>query len=163
MCVCRGWGYYAYVVHSATRLKIWHQKMEFTGVQSSNELQWLDLQIGHQDTSSRNDNQGKKNYWLSDIMLMLWNIQFSLHITNSILSKTLTKGSSWHDHRVKGYPWWVQCPISVLYLSFLYCMKYHIVLGCATMTLYWDSVGPMEHLTKFPLPPLNQFSLKGRS
>ena len=35
--------------------------MEFTGVQSSNELQWLDLKIGHQDTSSSNENQGQKN------------------------------------------------------------------------------------------------------
>ena len=43
---------------SATHLKIGHPQISFMGAWSSNELQWLDLKIWHQDSSSSNGCQG---------------------------------------------------------------------------------------------------------
>ena len=40
--------------------------MKSTGARSSNELQWLDLKIGHQDSSPSNVHQGNMPY------LMYW-------------------------------------------------------------------------------------------
>ena len=37
--------------------------MKSTGVRSSTELHRLHLNIGHQDSSSSNDQQGYKSYW----------------------------------------------------------------------------------------------------
>ena len=41
------------------------------GSQSSNELQWLDLMIGHQESSSSNDYQGGMSHFIQ--MPMSWN------------------------------------------------------------------------------------------
>ena len=43
--------------------------MKSTGARSSNELQWLELKIGHQDSSSSNGCQGDMPEWdLTDYM-----------------------------------------------------------------------------------------------
>ena len=47
---------------NATCLKIGHPKMKSAGTWSSNELPWLNLQIGHQDSSYNKTHQGNIPY-----------------------------------------------------------------------------------------------------
>ena len=46
----------------ATHLKIGHPQISSAGAQSPYELQWLDLKIGHQDSSPHNNHQGDMLY-----------------------------------------------------------------------------------------------------
>ena len=43
---------------STTHLKYWHPNLKYMGPRSSNELQWLYLDIGYQDSSLDNAHQG---------------------------------------------------------------------------------------------------------
>ena len=48
---------------TSTHLKIKNLCSSFTGAHSSNESQWFDLKIGHQDSSPSNGHQGDISYW----------------------------------------------------------------------------------------------------
>ena len=48
---------------TATHLKIGHPYMKSMGVQFSNELHWLDFNIGHQDSSPSTGHQGVMLNW----------------------------------------------------------------------------------------------------
>ena len=52
-----------FMIKSAAPLKIGHPGIKSTRVQSSNELQWLDLNIGYQDSSPSYGRQGDMSYW----------------------------------------------------------------------------------------------------
>ena len=59
--------------------------MKSMGVQSSDELQWLDIKIGHKGSCSNNGHQSDMPYWMLGLCVLgywRWNIPVERWLQN---------------------------------------------------------------------------------